>query len=58
MDSDNWTVFAICGALVTVIGALLTVTYYDTAAQRQCREKLATAPGQYRSAPDITQLCR
>ena len=58
MDSEDRIIVAIIGAVAVVLMALLAGTYYDTAAQRQCREKLATAPDQYRSAADIAQLCK
>ena len=44
--------------LTSFIVAVFTSGYYDTQASRQCREKLAVAPAQYRSAADIALICK
>lgn len=58
MDSSDYIIGLIILAVVAVFGGLFVMNYYDTSNQRQCREKLAVAPAQYRSAADIALICK
>ena len=58
MDSSDYIIGLIILAVVAVFGGLFVASYYDTSSQRQCREKLAVAPAQDRSAADIALICK
>lgn len=58
MDKTDFTIGGIfLGLFIALLGMFIT-SYQDSSSQRQCREKLAVAPAQFRSAADIALICK